>query len=482
MLDYVVQMQSVSQIRGIIFDLDGVLIRSADSHRAAFEEVLKPFGINDFDYGIYAGWRTRDVIKDALERRGLIVPPGEIADVSARKTQLARKLLEASQPIDPACGHILAELAAQYPLGLASSGSRSSVLGFLEWTGSRTLFRSVFSSEDVAKSKPDPEIYIRCASQMGLEGSQCLVVEDAVAGVVAAKAMGAVVVGLPGTVSEQELRDAGADFAISQLRDLLPLLKLPQSDVEPASWTAIIPAAGRGSRLGFHRPKILYPVGGRMILEWMLDFLEPNYSQMVFVLSPEGSAEVVGELNKLIPGRFEVVIQETPTGMGDAVQLALPHATTPQVTIVWGDQVALRYDSVKLCQRLHQGPLQPDLTCPTVLRKKPYIHFERNGDGKINGIRQAREGDAMPEQGESDTGFFCFKTASLDRVLAQARKSGQTSGTATGEFNLLPVIPVMAQEGVVLTPRVMCLEETMGINASSDAVAVAEFLGGERGR
>ena len=62
--------------------------------------------------------------------------------------------------------------------------------------------------------------------------------------------------------------------------------------------------------------------------------------------------------------------------MGDAVALALPLVTTPNVAVVWGDQVALRRSSVEACLRLHAGPLNADVTCPTVVRPDPYIHFE----------------------------------------------------------------------------------------------------------
>jgi bifunctional N-acetylglucosamine-1-phosphate-uridyltransferase/glucosamine-1-phosphate-acetyltransferase GlmU-like protein len=228
--------------------------------------------------------------------------------------------------------------------------------------------------------------------------------------------------------------------------------------------------------LGFHRSKILYPVAGRLIVDWLLEFLEPNYGRMIFVLSPEGAADVTAELNQRIPRRFDVVVQQTPTGMGNAVELALPLVNTPHVTVVWGDQVALRRASVEACLRLHQGPLKPDLTCPTVLRSDPYIHFDRDAEGRISGFRQAREGDAMPEHGESDTGFFCFNTVRLAQLLRHARASGLASGGRTGEFNLLPVIPVAAREGLVLTPRIMRREETMGINSGRDAQALSDFL------
>jgi bifunctional UDP-N-acetylglucosamine pyrophosphorylase/glucosamine-1-phosphate N-acetyltransferase len=253
--------------------------------------------------------------------------------------------------------------------------------------------------------------------------------------------------------------------------------------VDPSSWTAVVPAAGRGSRLGFGRPKILYPVAGRPVLHWLLDVLTPGCGRLVFVVSPDGRAAVVEELERVVPGRHEVVIQETPTGMGDAVALALAVVTTPQVAVVWGDQVALRRSSVDACMQLHAGPLGADVTCPTVLRPEPYIHFERDGDGRISGLRQRREGDVMPERGESDTGFFCFRTAVLRQLLAESCAGSERTGRGTQESNLLPVIPLASRRGLaVISPRVMTLEETVGINTPHDVEVVEAFLRRERGR
>ncbi len=87
----------------------------------------------------------------------------------------------------------------------------------------------------------------------------------------------------------------------------------------------------------------------------------------------------------------------------------------------------------------------------------------------------------MPEMGEGDTGFFCFETAALRRLLERLRSESGGIGTATREFNLLPVIPLAAEREVVLTPRVMRLEETVGINTREDAAAVEAFLGTSHG-
>jgi HAD superfamily hydrolase (TIGR01509 family) len=466
-----------TSIRGIVFDLDGVLIHSAPSHSAAFQQVFARRGIQDFEYAPYAGWRTPEVIADVLKRRGRSVGAGIIAEMAHEKSGLARQLLEASRPVAKDCAATLAELAGGFQIALASSGSRTNVDAFCKWTGSRSLFRSVLSGEDVIKAKPDPEIYLRSAEALGLEARECLVVEDAVAGVAAARAAGCPVVAVAGTCPAEALLQAGAERVVA---DLSGLVARPVA-VDPACWTAVVPAAGRGTRLGFSRPKILYPLGGRAILDWLLDFLVPNCGSLVLVLSPEGAGEVRAALEQRIPGRFAVVIQETPTGMGDAVALALPHVRTRHAAVVWGDQVALRRESVETCMRLHQGPLEPGVTCPTVLRANPYIHFERDETGRLVGLKQDRERDAMPETGESDTGFFCFETATLRRLLDQLRTAGSL-GTTTREFNLLPVIPLAAQRDVVLTPRVMRLEETVGVNTREDAALVEACLGRAHGR
>ena len=472
-----------AEIRGVVFDLDGVLIHSAPCHRAAFEQVFQQFEIFDFDYAPYAGWRTPEVIEDVLRRHGHTpIPAAEIAAAAREKSRLARQMLEHSLLLAPDAARVLAELASGWSLALASSASRASVDIFLKQTGSLSLFRSVLSGDEVRHAKPHPEIYVRSAKQLGLDPSECLVVEDAVAGVQAARAAGAKVIGVTGEAAAEALSQAGSDGEIADLRELIGLLAPRRARIDPSCWTAIIPAAGRGSRLDFHGPKILYPVAGRLILDHLLDFLAPHCSRLVFVLSPEGAPEVARELNRRIPGRFEVAVQEIPTGMGDAVAAAVPQVRTPHVAVVWGDQVALRPASVESCLRLHQGPLQPGVTCPTVARPHPYIHFERDDAGHLTAVRQAREGDPMPPAGESDTGLFCFRTALLRRLLERMRDQGEGVGRGTGEFNLLPAIPLAAREGLVLTPRLMQMEETIGVNSSDDAAAVADFLRRADGR
>lgn len=214
--------------RAIIFDLDGVLVDSAPFHRAAFEEIFAPFGIQTFEYSQFAGWRTRDVVAKVLCDAGCEAASDVIDAAAARKSRLARDRMAASDPVVPGCTTVLQELSSQgLTLALASSGSPESVAAFLDSTGVRPLFRSVLSGADVQHAKPDPEIYRRTCEQLGLDPADCLVVEDAPAGVAAARRAGISAVGIRGTCCPEDLLEAGAVAVLSDIRDLPEWLGSP---------------------------------------------------------------------------------------------------------------------------------------------------------------------------------------------------------------------------------------------------------------
>lgn len=240
--------------------------------------------------------------------------------------------------------------------------------------------------------------------------------------------------------------------------------------VRPSLWTALIPAAGRGSRLAFDKPKILFPVAGVTILERLAQLFGPLCSEFVFVLSPDGAPLVAPELHKLLPGRFQTAIQQTPRGMADAVACGLPAVRTENVVIVWGDQLALKSSSLEFSMRLLEGPEQPHAVLPTVLRDKPYIHFERGAGDKVTRVLQQREGDRLPEQGESDSGVFFFRTSPLRKYMDGLQQEQGATGAQTGEWNFLPIFPLVdAEPHRLVTARIMTQAESVGVNTVADA-------------
>jgi bifunctional UDP-N-acetylglucosamine pyrophosphorylase/glucosamine-1-phosphate N-acetyltransferase len=243
--------------------------------------------------------------------------------------------------------------------------------------------------------------------------------------------------------------------------------------VTPAIWTALVPAAGRGSRLNFDQPKVLFPIAGKTILEWLVDLLNPLCGQFVFVVSPQGEQPVAAVTSRLLPGHHRIAVQPEPRGMADAIACGLPFVGTPHTMIVWGDQVALRMSSLEFAMGVHQGPATPAATCPTLLRNSPYIHFERDQSGRVIRVLQAREGDAMPERGESDSGVFLFRTETLRRDLPRLLASTECTGKQTGELNFLPIFPML--ESLITLP-IMTEPESVGVNSRADAEYLEQYL------
>lgn len=248
------------------------------------------------------------------------------------------------------------------------------------------------------------------------------------------------------------------------------------------SRTLIVPAAGSGSRLGSTLPKFLAPVNGRSMLEHLLALYEPHVSQYVVVVAPAWVAVAEERLRTLTPHPGVVVAQDRPTGMLDAVLLAHSIVQTGgarRIWLTWCDQVAMHPRT--LCRLADASTDDSALVLPVVTRPDPYIHFERDASGSITGVRQRREGDAMPAIGEGDAGLFSLsRSAFLDDLPAFAREA--TRGCATGERNLLPFIPWLAARCRVATFPCTDPMEAVGINTPDDLRAVEEYLAARDGR
>lgn len=209
--------------KAIIFDMDGVLFMSNSCHEQAYLDVLRAEGIGTFDYSEISGMRTDEALEKLFKKFNRELPASERDRLCAAKRARAREILKLSPPVVPVCRQVLEQLALNHRLALASSASSGSVEIFLNASGCRPLFQSILSGEDVAKAKPDPEIYCLAAKRLSLESSACTVIEDAVNGVEAAVRAGMKVVGIAAGAAAEELKRAGAAVVIPALSDLLKI-------------------------------------------------------------------------------------------------------------------------------------------------------------------------------------------------------------------------------------------------------------------
>lgn len=240
----------------------------------------------------------------------------------------------------------------------------------------------------------------------------------------------------------------------------------------------IIPAAGRGSRLGAGRPKPLVPVNGRTMLEHLADLYRPYVQRLVVVAHPSFAQEIEAWGDQR--GNVSVVAQDHPTGMLDAIMLATPvvHTCQPEmVWITWADQVGVLPGTVRRLADASARVPAPALVLPTVHRRDPYTHFERDAQGRLSRFLQRREGDEMPAEGESDMGVFALARDTFEHDLAEYART-VVPAAGTGERNFVPFVPWLAQRKTVVTFPCTDPMEAIGINTPEELHTIETWLRG----
>jgi bifunctional UDP-N-acetylglucosamine pyrophosphorylase/glucosamine-1-phosphate N-acetyltransferase len=239
----------------------------------------------------------------------------------------------------------------------------------------------------------------------------------------------------------------------------------------------IVPAAGAGSRLGGGAPKILVPVAGRPMIDYLVDVYRSLVDGVVVVTHPTFTAAVRAHV-AAAPVACTVVEQRERTGMLDAVLLAGPIVNTrapDEVWITWGDQVGVLPATVRRLARVMSEQPRPAMALPTVRRRHPYTHFERDPAGTITRFLQRRERDSMPDEGESDIGVFAMRRDVYERDLQQYARSA-APGRATGERNFVPFVAWLAPRTPVATFPCTDEREAIGINTPEELRAVEDWL------
>jgi len=178
-------------VQGIIFDFDGVLVLSNRIHLRSEQQIFlkKGLKISCGQLSQYFGMSVKGFIQSVIDEYGLNANVSELVE---EKYRIMREIIESEgiEEIPHAFG--LAEKCKALGLKVAvASGSRKDFIEFaLEKTGRKTKFDVMLGSEEVKNGKPDPEIFLKIASLLGLSPEECVVIEDAGNGVRAAKRAG----------------------------------------------------------------------------------------------------------------------------------------------------------------------------------------------------------------------------------------------------------------------------------------------------
>ena len=183
-------------IEAVVFDMDGVLIDS----EPVWERVRRGFvadhvghwapGAQDAIMGMStAEWSTY-----LSQDLGVGLAPAAVAQLVVTAMEAA---YQENLPLLPGAVDAVREMAARWPLAVASSSPRSLIETVLATAGLRSMFAAVVSSEEVARGKPAPDVYLAAAERLGVAGPACVAIEDSSNGLRAAAAAGCRVIAVP---------------------------------------------------------------------------------------------------------------------------------------------------------------------------------------------------------------------------------------------------------------------------------------------
>lgn len=186
-------------IRGVIFDLDGVLVTTDELHFQSWVRLTAEDGIA-FDRAVnerLRGVSRMESLAIVLERSPRDYAPGERVALAERKNRYYNELLEQLSPASALPGSIpLVQELHRRGVRLAIASSSRNTRAIAERVGLTALFDVIVDGNDAPRSKPDPEVFLLAAERLGLRPAECVVLEDGAAGVEAARRAGMTVVGI----------------------------------------------------------------------------------------------------------------------------------------------------------------------------------------------------------------------------------------------------------------------------------------------
>jgi beta-phosphoglucomutase family hydrolase len=207
-----------AQHKAVIWDMDGVIANTAPYHFRAWRELFRRRGARytEDDFRRNFGKRNDAIIRNVL---GSQVPSREMEAIAAEKEELFRRRAGSRiKPLAGAIGLIRALGEHGFAQAIGSSAPLENIELVTRKLGIADLFRVIVSGREVAEGKPSPQVFLLAAQRLGAKPQDCVVIEDAVAGVSAAKRAGMSCIAVTNTSPKTEL--TGADLIVDTLEGL----------------------------------------------------------------------------------------------------------------------------------------------------------------------------------------------------------------------------------------------------------------------
>lgn len=364
-------------IKAIIFDLDGVLIDLKDTHYECLNQALgDEYSISrDDHYKTFDGLPTKEKLKILTEKRGL--PEERYKKIKQLKQEYTIEYILTKVKRDPELIGMMKYLKNEgYMLAIASNSVRNTIYSAAVMQGYIGFVDLISSNEDVNYSKPNPEIYLKTISQLGLKPEECLIVEDSPFGIESAQNSG-------GNVMKVKDR---SEVTISNIITHIKLIDMKETNKkwDGKNWKILIPMAGAGSRFvqaGYTFPKPLIEVNGKPMIQVVVENLNID-AEFIYIVRKEHYEKYNLKylLNLLTPNCKIIEIDYLTEGAACTTLLAKEFIDNDSHLLIANSDQFMEWDSNRFYYSVEDSGVDGGiLTFHNTHPKWSYVKLDENG-------------------------------------------------------------------------------------------------------
>ena len=371
----------MDKIKGLIFDLDGVLVNTKKIHYDALNLALKKFKIKEISFkdhlNIFDGLPTSKKL-EILNNKNILDKKYNkfIIDIKQKNTL---KLLSKDIKYNEKIYRTFSKLSKDFKISLATNAVQKTLDLCLRKLKIKKFISFCFSNEDVKNNKPHPEVYLKCLVKMGLKPSETIIFEDSHHGVMAAQDSGCLL------YTVKNISDINYSNIIKSIKNnnSNKMKKNKSNFWSDPNLNILIPMAGAGSRFkeaGYIFPKPLIEINNKPMIQCVIDSLnlEGNF---IFIVQKEHQDKYnINSVLKILKPNCKIIeLDEITEGAACTTLLAKKYIDNNNPLIIANSDQYIEWDSIKSMYNFNSKKIDGSiLTFNAIHPKWSYAKTDKN--------------------------------------------------------------------------------------------------------
>ena len=371
----------MNMIKGLIFDLDGVLVDTKKIHFDALNKALKSVKAKEISFkdhlNIYDGLPTNNKLSILNKKKNLDIKLNSI--VAKLKQEHTSKLLNKKIKFNSKIYNAFSKLSKNYKISLATNAVKKTLNTCIKKLKIKKFIFQSYSNEDVINNKPHPEVYLKCLVNMGLKPSETLIFEDSHHGVMAAQDSGCLLYTVKNIsdINYKNIKNKINDFNNDDMK------KNRSNFWSDTNLNILIPMAGAGSRFqqaGYIFPKPLIEINNKPMIQCVIDSLKLE-GNFIFIVQKEHQVKYnINSVLKILKPNCKIIELDNITeGAACTTLLAKKLINNNNPLIIANSDQYIEWDSIKSMYNFNSKKIDGSiLTFEAIHPKWSYAKVDKN--------------------------------------------------------------------------------------------------------